>query len=46
MRERALYVGGEFKIHSTQGEGTAITVTVPYLDGGADERAISDQSIS
>lgn len=30
MRERALYVNGEFNIESAKGEGTNITVTIPY----------------
>jgi signal transduction histidine kinase len=30
MRERAHFVGGEFKINGTKGKGTTTTVTVPF----------------
>ena len=35
MRERALYVNGEFNIESEKGKGTSITIAIPYRNVSA-----------
>lgn len=41
MRERTLYVGGEFNIESAPNEGTHIIITIPYTKELDDAQSIS-----